>query len=65
MWIESMNTVMDDNKMLTLVSQERIPLSKTMILILEVSDLKNTTPATVSRSDVLFFNEFDIGWKPY
>jgi dynein heavy chain len=65
MWIESMNTVMDDNKMLTLVSQERIPLSKSMRLILEVSHLKNATPATVSRGGVLFVNEFDIGWKPY
>jgi dynein heavy chain len=60
-----MNTVMDDNKMLTLVSQERIPLSKSMRLILEVSHLKNATPATVSRGGVLFVNEFDIGWKPY
>jgi len=34
MWIESMNTVMDDNKLLTLVSQERIPLTASMRLIL-------------------------------
>jgi dynein heavy chain len=48
-WIESLNTVMDDNKVLTLVSQERIPLTKEMRLVLEVSNLKNATPATVSR----------------
>lgn len=62
MWIESMNTVMDDNKMLTLVSQERIPLDGAMRLILEVSHLKQATPATVSRGGVLFINETDIGW---
>jgi len=64
-WIESLNTVMDDNKMLTLVSQERIPLTPEMRLLLEVSHLKNATPATVSRGGVLFINDSDIGWKPY
>lgn len=56
---------MDDNKMLTLVSQERIPLSPAMRLILEVAHLKYATPATVSRGGVLFINESDIGWKPF
>jgi len=65
MWIESLNTVMDDNKVLTLVSQERIPLTPEMRLIIEVSHLKNATPATVSRGGVLFVNETDVGWKPY
>jgi dynein heavy chain len=65
MWIESLNTVMDDNKVLTLVSQERIPLTPSMRLIIEVSHLRNATPATVSRGGVLFVNESDIGWRPY
>lgn len=64
-WIESLNTVMDDNKVLTLVSNDRIPLSPAMRLLLEVSNLKNATPATVSRGGVLFINETDIGWMPY
>jgi dynein heavy chain len=64
-WIESMNTVMDDNKVLTLVSNERIPLTPSMRLIIEVSNLRNATPATVSRGGVLFINEADIGWTPY
>lgn len=64
-WIESLNTVMDDNKVLTLVSQERIPLTPEMRLILEVSNLKNATPATVSRGGVLFINDADVGWRPY
>jgi dynein heavy chain len=64
-WIESMNTVMDDNKILTLVSNERIPFSPTMRMILEIQDMKHASPATVSRGGVLFINETDIGWKPY
>lgn len=64
-WIESLNTVMDDNKVLTLVSNDRIPLTPSMRLLLEISNLKNATPATVSRGGVLFINETDIGWMPY
>jgi dynein heavy chain len=49
-WIESMNTVMDDNKILTLVSNERIPFTSTMRMLLEVQDMKHASPATVSRA---------------
>jgi len=64
-WIESMNTVMDDNKVLTLVSNERIPFSPTMRMILEIQDMKHASPATVSRGGVLFINETDIGYQPF
>ena len=64
-WIESLNTVMDDNKMLTLVSNERIPLQSCMRILFEIANLKEATPATVSRGGVLFINESDIGWKPF
>ena len=63
-WIESMNTVMDDNKVLTLVSNERIPLSEAMRMVFEIDSLKNATPATVSRAGILYINEDDIGWRP-
>ena len=63
-WIESMNTVMDDNKVLTLVSNERVPLSDSMRLVFEINSLKNATPATVSRAGILYINEADVGWKP-
>eukprot|EP00804_Cyclotella_cryptica_P025500 CCRYP_012000-RA/>CCRYP_012000-RA protein AED:0.01 eAED:0.01 QI:1390/1/1/1/1/1/4/5322/2834 len=63
-WIESMNTVMDDNKVLTLVSNERVPLSPAMRMVFEINSLKNATPATVSRAGILFINEVDVGWRP-
>ena len=56
---------MDDNKVLTLVSNDRIPLTASMRLLFEVSNLRNATPATVSRGGVLFVNEIDIGWQPF
>lgn len=64
-WIESMNTVMDDNKVLTLVSNERIPLSPSMRMVFEINSLMNATPATVSRAGILYINETDIGWRPF
>jgi dynein heavy chain, axonemal len=64
-WIESMNTVMDDNKVLTLVSNERIAMDASMRLIFEVNSLSNATPATVSRAGILYVNESDIGYHAY
>ncbi|KAF5834390.1 hypothetical protein DUNSADRAFT_8976 [Dunaliella salina] len=59
-WIESMNTVMDDNKMLTLASNERIPLTPTM----QINHMVHCSPATVSRGGVIYVNAEDVGWKP-
>uniref|UniRef100_A0A087YME5 Dynein axonemal heavy chain 17 n=1 Tax=Poecilia formosa TaxID=48698 RepID=A0A087YME5_POEFO len=64
MWIESLNTVMDDNKVLTLASNERIPLNPTMRLVFEISHLRTATPATVSRAGILYINPADLGWSP-
>jgi dynein heavy chain len=36
-----------------------------MRLIIEVANLRNATPATVSRGGVLFINDADIGWTPF
>ena len=65
LWIESMNTVMDANKMLTLVSNERIPLTNAMRMVFEIDSIDNGSPATVSRAGMLYINETDIGWRPY
>lgn len=65
MWIESLNTVMDDNKVLTLASNERIALTRDMRLLFEISNLRTATPATVSRAGILFINPQDLGWNPY
>uniref|UniRef100_A0A803VXV6 Dynein axonemal heavy chain 17 n=1 Tax=Ficedula albicollis TaxID=59894 RepID=A0A803VXV6_FICAL len=63
MWIESLNTVMDDNKVLTLASNERIPLNPSMRLLFEISHLRSATPATVSRAGILYINPSDLGWN--
>ena len=55
-WIESMNSVMDDNRMLTLASNERVPLNSNMRMLFEIRDLNFATPATVSRAGILYIS---------
>ncbi|KAF1335383.1 Dynein heavy chain, partial [Globisporangium splendens] len=59
-WIESMSSVMDENRMLTLASNERIPLKTHMRMILEIRDLVYATPATVSRAGILYISTSEV-----
>jgi dynein heavy chain len=61
-----MNSVMDDNKILTLASNERIVLKPHMRMIFEIRDLRFATPATVSRAGILFISDSSGSqWKAY
>uniref|UniRef100_A0A8C4TE89 Dynein axonemal heavy chain 10 n=1 Tax=Erpetoichthys calabaricus TaxID=27687 RepID=A0A8C4TE89_ERPCA len=65
LWVENMNSVMDDNKLLTLANGERIRLQTHCALLFEVGDLQYASPATVSRCGMVYVDPKNLGYKPY
>ncbi|KAF2878695.1 hypothetical protein ILUMI_27474 [Ignelater luminosus] len=64
-WIENLNTVLDDNKMLCLANSERIKLTPYVHMVFEVQDLAQASPATVSRCGMVYVDPDDLKWFPY
>lgn len=59
-WIESLNSVLDDNKLLSLPSGWRIQFGPNVNFVFESHDLSYASPATISRLGIVYLSEEDV-----
>eukprot|EP01105_Mastigella_eilhardi_P022238 TRINITY_DN5471_c0_g1_i1.p1 TRINITY_DN5471_c0_g1~~TRINITY_DN5471_c0_g1_i1.p1 ORF type:complete len:3987 (-),score=1077.90 TRINITY_DN5471_c0_g1_i1:1263-13184(-) len=62
-WIESLNSVLDDNRLLTLPNGERMQFGSNVNFIFETDSMKYASPATVSRMGMIFLSDDDVDIK--
>ncbi|KAM7539583.1 hypothetical protein Aperf_G00000039574 [Anoplocephala perfoliata] len=67
LWVENMNSVMDDNRLLTLPNGERIRLQSNCCILFEVGHLEFASLATISRCGMVYISsqslEYSAVWQ--
>ncbi|KAF8783159.1 Dynein heavy chain 2 like protein [Argiope bruennichi] len=64
-WIESINSLLDINKVLTTANGERILLSSEVLLIFETTNLTHCSPNIMSHCGIIYHDISTVNWKMY
>ncbi|KAL6447918.1 hypothetical protein ACFW04_000175 [Cataglyphis niger] len=64
-WLENLNTIFDESKMLYLTSGERLPVTESMSVIFETTSTIEISPSLISRCGIIYIDSHSIGWRPH
>jgi len=56
LWVETLNSVLDDSKKLCLPNSEIIDMTKYMTIYFESDHVDNASPATISRCGMIYLD---------
>jgi len=62
LWMETLNSLLDENKVLCLPNNERISLPPHVKVFFEVDDLSHASPSTISRCTMVYFDSASLSW---
>ncbi|KJP86349.1 40S ribosomal protein S3 [Plasmodium fragile] len=60
---EPLHSLLDENKVLTLINGNRIKFADNVFIFFEIENLKNSAPSFISRSKIVYMNEEEFNYE--